>query len=63
MPGLSLTFTDDELQDLRESAEREGTSLRTFAHRAVMEAVTSRSYADVAAQVARKSAELNDRLA
>ncbi len=32
MPGLSITFTDEEIKQLRARAKTEGLSMRTFAH-------------------------------
>lgn len=65
MPALNLSFTDEEMEDLRAAAEREGTSLKALAHAAVMDRVSSRKaqVADAAARVASVSAELLDRLA
>jgi hypothetical protein len=32
MPGLNITFTDEELARLRKRAKNEGVSMRTMAH-------------------------------
>jgi hypothetical protein len=65
MAGLNLTFTDDEMEALRETARREGRSLKAVAHDAVVTAVSSRKHLvqEASARVARVSAELNARLA
>ena len=65
MPSLNITFTDEEQRELREAAERENVSLKTFVHDAVIAAASSRKLqvAEVANRVATVSAELNRRLA
>ncbi len=65
MPSLNITFTDEEQQELREAAERENVSLKSFAHDAVTAAASSkkRQVAEASKTVARVSAELNRRLA
>jgi prephenate dehydrogenase len=65
MPALNLQFTDEEMADLRTTAEREGRSLKTVAHDAVMSVVSSRKHLveQASARVAAISAELNERLA
>ncbi|WP_020495219.1 hypothetical protein [Sciscionella marina] len=65
MTALNVQFTEEEMADLRAAAEREGKSLKTVAHDAVVSAVSSRKYrvAEAAARVAGISAELNERLA
>lgn len=63
MPGLSLTFTDEELDRLRAAAAREGVSLKSYAHDAVVAVASTNRIADVAASVAARSKELNERLA
>lgn len=65
MPALNLTFSEDEMEELRAAAAREGSSLKALAHEAVMARVSSRKQrvADVATRVARVSDELLDRLA
>ena len=44
MPSLNITFTDEEQQELRNAAERESVSLKTFAHDAVIAAASSRKH-------------------
>lgn len=65
MPALNLQFSDEEMEDLRGAAEREGRSLKVVAHDIVVEAVSSRKHLvdDAAARVAGISATLNERLA
>lgn len=65
MTALSVSFTDDEMVELRAAAEREGRSLKAVAHDAVVSVVASRKHrvAEASARVASISAELNERLA
>jgi hypothetical protein len=65
MPSLNITFTDEELAAVRAAAASDDTSLRTFAHRAVLSAASEhkRRVAEAARLVAERSAELNRRLA
>jgi len=65
MTALNLQFTDEEMADLRATAEREGKSLKSVAHDAVVSVVSSRKHLvkEAAARVARISGELNERLA
>lgn len=65
MPALNLQFSEDEMNDLRAAAEREGRSLKNLAHDAVVVAISSRKHLveQASARVAEVSAELNKRLA
>ena len=65
MPSLNVSFTDEELAAIRAAAGGEQLSLRAFVHRAAMAAASERKrqVAQAAAIVARRSAELNRRLA
>lgn len=63
MPGLNLTFSDDELETVREAAGREGLSLKRYAHDTVLAAASTDRIAVIAASVAERSRELNERLA
>lgn len=65
MTALNLQFTDEEMADLRSTAEREGKSLKAVAHDAVVSVVSSRKHLirQAAARVAGISGELNERLA
>lgn len=63
MPGLSITFTEAELAKIRSAAGRDDTSLKTYAHDVVVAAASSDRIADIAASIANRSKELNERLA
>lgn len=63
MPGLSITFTEDELARIREAAARDAVSLKAYAHDVVVDAASTDRIADIAAGVASRSKELNARLA
>jgi len=65
MPALNVPFTDDELIAVRAAAERSEQSLRSFVHGAAIAAASEhkRRVAEVAREVAERSAELNRRLA
>ena len=63
MPGLSITFTDEELERIREAAGRDSRSLKAYAHDVVVEAASTDRIADIAASVAARSRVLNERLA
>ncbi|MBF6215643.1 antitoxin Phd [Nocardia farcinica] len=65
MPALNISFTDDELETIRAAAERQGVSLRVYAHTAITQAANeqNRRVEEIAMRVATKSAELNRRLA
>lgn len=65
MPSLSVSFTDDELDQLHAAAADDDVSLRSFVHRAAVEAASQRKrrIAEAARTVAERSAELNRRLA
>lgn len=63
MPGLSISFTEAELTQIRSAAGRDDTSLKTYVHDVVVVAASSDRIADIAAGVANRSKELNKRLA
>lgn len=63
MPGLSITFTDEELERVREAAGRDGLSLKAYAHNVVVAVASTDRIADIATGVAARSKELNERLA
>lgn len=65
MPSLNISFSDDELDAVRAAAASDDTSLRSFAHRAVLAAASEhkRRVTEAARIVAERSAELNRRLA
>ncbi|MEU1598468.1 hypothetical protein ABZ468_38085 [Streptomyces sp. NPDC005708] len=39
MPGLTITFTDEELATLRATARREQVSMKAYAHATVIERI------------------------
>lgn len=63
MPALNITFTTDEMDQIRAATAEEVTSLKTFAHDAVLSEVHRRKVAAAAVRAARISAGLNKRLA
>ncbi|MEO8519448.1 MAG: antitoxin Phd [Dermatophilaceae bacterium] len=63
MPGLSISFTEDELERVRGAAARDGLSLKAYAHNVVVAVASSDRIADIATGVAARSKELNERLA
>jgi len=63
VPGLSILFTDEELERIREAAAREGLSLKAYAHNVVVAVASTDRIGDIAAGVAARSKELNERLA
>ena len=65
MAGLNVRFTDEELDALRERAEAEGRSMQSFAHDAVVRAVSEHAHLfdEAAEHVLKVSEELNRRLA
>jgi hypothetical protein len=63
MPGLNIIFTDEELERVRKAAGRDALSLKVYAHDVVVAAASTDRIADIAASVAARSQELNERLA
>lgn len=63
MPALNVNFTDEEMTQLRDATAEEETSMRNFAHDAVLGALHRRKVTAAAIRVARISAGLNKRLA
>ncbi|WP_182349400.1 antitoxin Phd [Tomitella gaofuii] len=65
MPALNIPFTDEEMAALRASAAESNQSMRAFAHAAVLAAADRHKKRVAAATelVARRSSELNRRLA
>ncbi|MDA8369558.1 MAG: hypothetical protein M0026_06775 [Nocardiopsaceae bacterium] len=63
MPALNITFTEDEMAQLRAAAEAEGASLKALAHDAVLTEIQRRRVMEAAVRVSRISAGLNRRLA
>lgn len=66
MPALNITFTDDEMEDLRTSATALGQSLKTFTHEAALRVARDDEYrrrvTAAAHFAAHHFAELNERL-
>lgn len=65
MPALNVSFSDEEMEQLRTAAADGGLSLRAFVHRAALDAASDhkRRVREGARIVAERSAELNRRLA
>jgi hypothetical protein len=65
MPELNVPFTDDELVAVRAAAQRSEQSLRSFVRGAAVAAASEHKLrvAEVAREVAERSAELSRRLA
>lgn len=67
MPALNITFTDDEMNVVRQGASSAGESLKAFAHEAVLRVARDDEYrrrVTAAAQFAANHfAALNERLA
>ena len=65
MPSLNVSFTEEELASIRAAAAGADVSLKSFAHTAILAAASEhrRRVAEAAEFVARRSAELNRRLA
>jgi hypothetical protein len=65
MPELNVPFTDDEWIAVRAAAQRSEQSLRSFVHGAAVAAAGEPTLrvAEIAHEVAARSAELNRRLA
>ncbi|MFD6856046.1 DUF1778 domain-containing protein [Rhodococcus sp. NPDC060090] len=65
MPSLNITFTEEEQALLRQAAEHEKTSLKTFVHDAAISCANDRKRLreSLLDDIFIKSAELNRRLA
>ena len=63
MPGLSITFTEQELDHVRAAAGRDAVSLKAYVHDTTVAAARADRIADIAASVAARSKALNARLA
>ncbi|WP_082763762.1 hypothetical protein [Frondihabitans sp. PAMC 28766] len=63
MPSLNISFSDDELNEIRNAAT--DLSLKSYVHDAALASARSRKdlVAQLARQIAETSAELNARLA
>ncbi|MGV0646332.1 antitoxin Phd [Mycolicibacterium sp. XJ2546] len=65
MPALNVSFSDEEMEQLRTAAADGDLSLRAFVHRAALDAASDhkRRVREGARIVAERSAALNRRLA
>jgi hypothetical protein len=65
VPALNVQFTDAELERVRAAGGRNGQSLKSFAHDAILSAADGRAgrVAEAFEFVTARSAELNRRLA
>lgn len=63
MPALNVSFTEEEMEALRDQAAKEDVSLKTLAHDAILAEIHRHKVAAAAVRVARISAGLNKRLA
>lgn len=65
MPSLNITFSDEEHQQITDAARRSGSSLKAFVTTAALKESSdyTRRVAELSAQVADWSQELNTRLA
>lgn len=63
MPALNITFTDQEMEQIRAATAQEDTSMKTFAHEAVLAAVHRRKVAAATARAIQLNAGINKKLA
>ncbi|MBO8187940.1 hypothetical protein [Streptomyces spirodelae] len=63
MPALNVVFSDEEMAEVREAANREGVSVKALAHDTVLSELRRRKVRAAALRTARISAGLNERLA
>lgn len=63
MPALNLEFTNDEMEQIREAAAAESTSVKKLAKENVLAGIQHRRVMAAASRVTHISAELNRRLA
>lgn len=63
MPALNVVFSEEEMAQVREAANQEGTSVKALAHDAVLTELRRRRVRAAALRTARVSAGLNKRLA
>lgn len=63
MPALNIEFTETEMAQIRDTATREGQSMKNIAHEAVLAELHRRRVAAAAVRVTRISSGLNERLA
>ncbi|RNL85494.1 hypothetical protein [Halostreptopolyspora alba] len=63
MPALNIEFSEEEMEQIRQAAAAESTSVKKLAKESVLEAIQRHRVMEAAARVTRVSAELNRRLA
>ncbi|MCY9782379.1 hypothetical protein KIK06_00560 [Nocardiopsis sp. EMB25] len=63
MPALNIEFSEEEMEQIRQAAAAESTSVKKLAKESVLDAIQRRRVMEAAARVTRVSAELNRRLA
>jgi hypothetical protein len=65
MPALNVEFSEEELAIVRSAASDSGASMRAFAKNAILDKARDREgrVRALAEQIAKRSAELNQRLA
>ncbi|MFE3462029.1 hypothetical protein ACFXKD_31180 [Nocardiopsis aegyptia] len=63
MPALNIEFTEEEMEQIRQAAAAEETSVKKLAHESVLSSIQRRRVMAIAARVTRASAGLNERLA
>jgi hypothetical protein len=65
MPALNVEFSEEELATVRSAASDSGASMRAFAKQAILDKARDREgrVRVLAEQIAKRSAELNQRLA
>lgn len=62
MPALNITFTDAEMDNIREATAGEDTSLKSFVHDAALAAAQDTKIATLTARSLRVNAGVNKRL-
>lgn len=63
MPALNIEFTEEEMEQIRQAAAAESTSVKKLAKESVLDAIRHRRVMEAATRVTRISAGLNRRLA
>ncbi|MFI6579305.1 hypothetical protein ACIBFB_26270 [Nocardiopsis sp. NPDC050513] len=63
MPALNIEFSEEEMEQIRQAAAAESTSVKKLAKESVLDAIQRRRVMAAAARVTRVSAGLNRRLA
>ncbi|MUL42259.1 hypothetical protein FZ103_13890 [Streptomonospora sp. PA3] len=63
MPALNIEFTAEEMEEIRQAAAAEDTSVKKLARESVLASIHRRRVMEAAARVTQASAGLNERLA